>query len=248
MQGIIFNIKRFAFHDGPGIRTTIFLKGCPQKCWWCHNPESWNLKISNGFGEKKTDEEILLEIEKEIVFYDKSGGGVTFSGGEPLFQPEFLEALLDKCMEKEIHITLDTSGCVSPRIFNPIIDKIDLFLYDLKIMDDNNHIKYTGTSNKYVLENLKALSKKGKEVVIRFPMIPGITDTDENLVAVAAFVSSLKGIHNIDVLPYHTIAEEKYRRMKIENKMACILPPSSERIQEVKKKFESFGLKEKIGG
>jgi pyruvate formate lyase activating enzyme len=242
MQGTIFNIKRFALHDGPGIRTTVFLKGCPQKCQWCHNPESFEPGISDGIGRIIAAEDLFHEIEKETIFYDQSGGGVTFSGGEPMMQPQFLSEVLDKCRETEIHTALDTTGSVPPKIFDSVVDKIDLFLYDLKLLDDAEHIKYTGISNRYALENLENLSKKGKRVIVRFPMIPGITDTEENLDAMAAFLSNLKGIRDIDVLPYHKTAEAKYGRLKIENKMSGIQPPSPERIEYVKKKFESSGL------
>ena len=242
MQGVLFDIKRFAIHDGPGIRTTIFLKGCPQRCWWCHNPESLNPGIEDGIGETRTAEQVMQEIEKEMIFYDESGGGVTFSGGEPLMQPEFLSVLMDRCRKQEIHITLDTTGCVPPRIFNSLLDKVDLFLYDLKIIDNSGHRKYTGASNQYALENLETLSKKKKKAIVRFPMIPGITDTIENVTAVAKFVSGLKSIHNIEVLPYHRTAEQKYRRLKLENKMKGVLPPSPERTREVKNIYKSYDL------
>lgn len=241
-QGVLFNIQRFALHDGPGIRTTVFLKGCPLRCNWCHNPESLNPEISDGIGETMTTEQVMKEIEKETIFYDESGGGVTFSGGEPLMQPEFLGALMDKCREKDIHVTLDTTGCVSPRVFESLADKADLFLYDLKIIDDSGHKKFTGASNKYALQNLETLSKKGKKVIIRFPLIPGITDTGENVTAVATFVSGLKGIHDIDVLPYHETARHKYRRLKMADKMEGVTPPSPERTKEIENIFETFGL------
>lgn len=243
MQGVVFNIKRFALHDGPGIRTTVFLKGCPQACWWCHNPEGLNPGLSNGIGERKTAAQVMEEIEKEVIFYDESGGGATFSGGEPLMQPEFLAALMDECRKKQIHVALDTTGCVSPGRFNSLVDKADLFLYDLKIMDDQQHIKYTGTSNRYALENLKTLSQKEKNVIIRFPMIPGITDNDENVTAIAVFISGLRGIHHLHVLPFHRTAEQKYRRLNIEYKMNGVMPPTPERIREVKQAFEAYGLK-----
>lgn len=242
MQGTLFNIKRFAMHDGPGIRTTVFLKGCPQKCWWCHNPECFNPGISNGIGRRVTVGEVMREIEKEVIFYDESGGGVTFSGGEPAMQSEFLGALLDKCKEKDIHIALDTTGSVPPPDFNTVVDKIDLFLYDLKILDEDDHIKYTGISNKYTLENLETLSRKGKNVIIRFPMIPGITDTEKNINAVAVFVSGLKGVRNLNVLPYHRTAASKYARLKIDNKMKGVRPPSGERLWAVIEQFESYGI------
>lgn len=242
MQGILFDIKRFALHDGPGIRTTIFLKGCPQRCWWCHNPESLNPGISDGIGEPRTIDQVMREIEKEMIFYDESGGGVTFSGGEPLMQPEFLGVLMDGCREKDIHITLDTTGCVSPQVFDSLVDKVDLFLYDLKIIDEAGHKKYTGASNRFALENLQTLSKKRKKTIVRFPMIPGITDTNENVTAVARLVSGLKGIRDIDVLPYHRTAEQKYRRLKLENKMKGVMPPPPERTGEVKDIFVTYGL------
>lgn len=241
-QGVLFNIKRFAIHDGPGIRTTVFLKGCPQRCWWCHNPESLNPGVFDGIGETRTAAQVMQEIEKEMIFYDESGGGVTFSGGEPLMQPEFLSILMDRCKKNEIHITLDTSGCVSPIVFNSVIDKVDLFLYDLKIIDENGHKKYTGASNRFALENLETLSKKRKKTIIRFPMIPGITDADENVTAVANFVCSLKSIRDIEVLPYHRTAEQKYRRLQLENKMKGVMPPSPERTAAVKNVFRSFSL------
>ncbi len=242
MQGILFNIKRFALHDGPGIRTTVFLKGCTQKCRWCHNPECFNPGVSNGIGKEVTVDEVLREIEKEVIFYDESGGGVTFSGGEPLMQPRFLAAVLDRCREKDIHIALDTAGSVPPPVFNTVVDKVDLFLYDLKLLDENDHIKYTGISNKHTLKNLETLSRKGKNVIVRFAVIPGITDTEENIRAAAVLVSGLKGIRNLDVLPYHKTAASKYARLKIENRMKDAESPSLERIGAIVKTFESYGL------
>jgi pyruvate formate lyase activating enzyme len=250
MHGVIFDIKRFALHDGPGIRTTVFFKGCPMKCPWCHNPESQKKcpeRVGkNGkkeiIGEKRSVDEVMNEIEKEVVFYDESKGGVTFSGGEPLIQPQFLSALLKECRKRDIHTTVDTTGCVSPKTFKSIMDKVDLFLYDLKIMDDKKHIQYTGVSNLLVIENLKILFKKGKNVIIRFPVIPGVTDTEENIKAVGIFVSSLKNIGEIDLLPYHHTAEGKYQRLKKETMMKTmtVMPPGDERMEEIKQLFKKY--------
>jgi pyruvate formate lyase activating enzyme len=250
MHGVIFDIKRFAIHDGPGIRTTVFFKGCPMKCPWCHNPESQKKcpeRVGNNgkkeiIGEKRAVDEVIREIEKEVVFYDESQGGVTFSGGEPLVQPQFLLALLKECRKRDIHTTLDTTGYVSPKTFKSIVDQVDMFLYDLKIMDEQNHIRCTGVSNRPVIENLKILSKKGKKVIIRFPVIPGITDTEENIKAVGTFVSSLKNISEIDLLPYHRIAEGKYQRLKKENMMKTmkVIPPGDERMEEIKQLFKKY--------
>jgi pyruvate formate lyase activating enzyme len=244
-QGIIFAIKRFAIHDGPGIRTTIFFKGCPMHCHWCHNPEGrkknpQKTSQNNTIGEEKTAAEVMQEIEKETLFHDESGGGVTISGGEPLKQPAFLGALLDECKKREIHTALDTTGCVSPRVFDAIIDKVDLFLYDLKIMDNKKHLHYTGVSNRRVLENLKTLSQRDKKVIIRFPVIPGITDAEENIKAAAVFVSSLKNIRQIDLLPYHRTAEAKYKRLRMIDKMAGVKPPTTEHMKKISNLFKKY--------
>jgi pyruvate formate lyase activating enzyme len=245
IQGVIFDIKRFALHDGPGIRTTVFFKGCPMRCAWCHNPESQSrqperLSDDRTIGEEKTVEDVMQEIEKELLFYDESNGGATFSGGEPLAQPEFLSALLDQCRAKEIHTALDTTGDVSPQTFDAFIDKADLFLYDLKIMDNKKHQQYTGASNRFVLENLQTLSRKKKQTVIRFPVIPGITDTEENIKAVAAFVSSLKNVRQLCLIPYHQTAEAKYQRMRKNYCLKGVTPPTARRMEEIKRLFEKY--------
>lgn len=298
VKGKIFDIKQFAVHDGPGIRTTVFFKGCPLNCWWCHNPEgispgddiffyktkcigcgtcievcpenaikqedaisidrdkctSCGICADNcpsdalkNAGRTVTSDEVIAEIRKSIIFYDSSNGGVTFSGGEPLMQPEFLKDLIDGCREEEIHITLDTSGHVDTDTFESIIDDVDLFLYDLKIMDDEKHKKYTGTSTDKVLKNLKLLSKKGKEVIIRFPVIPGITDTDENIEKIIDFLSDIKNVSEIDILPYHNV-EEKYKKLGKEYKLNVVKSPDESKIKQIKERFEKGGFLVKEGG
>ena len=264
-EGIIFDIKRFAIHDGPGIRTTVFFKGCPLDCFWCHNPEgklkepeviprSLNKNRINPsakeeiVGKKVSVDFVMKEIEKDNLFYDQSGGGVTFSGGEPLEQSEFLLSLAHECKRKVIHTALDTSGYGSTETFNSIINSVDLFLYDLKFMNDEDHIKHTGVSNKQILKNLTVLSKKRKKTVIRFAVVPGITDAEENIKQIAEFVSSLRTIRDIDLLPYHRSAMEKYRRMNQPDRITEIQPPSDESMEETKKVFESFKLRVIIGG
>ena len=245
LKATIFDIKRFAIHDGPGIRTTVFFKGCPAECWWCHNPEA----------RKKTDndrqvsvEQLVAELEKDVIFYDTSGGGVTFSGGEPLMQHEFLKEVLNECSKRYIHTALDTSGYALKKVFDSVIDKVDLFLYDLKLMDDEKHMKYVGVSNRLILENLEALAEKGRETWIRFPVIPGITNTQENIYKVREFASSLNSINKIDLLPYHRIGESKYEKLGLENKMKGIAPLSDKEMNELKKYFEDYEFKVKIGG
>lgn len=263
--GIIFDIKRYTINDGPGIRTTVYFQGCAASCWWCHNPESKDFgeKIEKsiekfvdgcvfekelGKSKEVSVEQLMREIEKDTIFYDTSGGGVTFSGGEPLMQPEFLSLVLGKCKEKYIHTAIDTSGYAPAKVFDSILNKPSLFLYDLKLMNDEESIKYTGISNKLILENLEKLAEKKKKVILRFPIIPGITDSASNIKQIKEFVAPLKVVEEIDILPYHRIAEEKYKKLGLEYKMRGVMPPSDEKIQSLKKEFEDYGFKVKIGG
>ena len=297
--GIIFNIQRYSINDGPGIRTTVFLKGCPLNCWWCQNPESqlsgqemifWGdrcigcgacsticpsgaIQIKNGIpitekekcilcgkciekcpaiareiiGEKLTAEEVIKEIEKDLVFYEESGGGATFSGGEPLRQPEFLEGLLSGCREKKIHTAVDTSGYISWEILNKINPKVDLFLYDLKLMDNERHKKYTGVSNEIILENLEKLSSVRNNIFIRFPVIPGINDDYQNIRKLGEFLSSLE-ITQVNLLSYHYIGKDKYRRLGSAYKLATTQPPSKEKLSEVSAILRKFNLNVKLRG
>ena len=263
-NGIIFDIKRFAVHDGPGIRTTVFFKGCLAHCWWCHNPESQSSEIqtvtksntldhmifeSNEIvGRQISVDELFEEIKKDAIYFDESGGGVTFSGGEPLMQPEFLESILKLCKEANIHITLDTTGYCEPEIIRSIYKYIDLFLYDLKIIDDKMHQKYTGLSNNQILENLKFLQSKKKNIIIRYPVIPAVTDTEDNINRLIEFLQANNGIHEINILPFHRIANHKYVRFQIENKMNKTKEPSKTEIENIKNRFESAGFTASIGG
>lgn len=264
IAGTVFNIQKYSIHDGPGIRTTVFFKGCPLACWWCHNPESLSAKpeivflqnkciccgdcvkscpnaaitlTSQGIkrdetkcslcemcveacptgameqlGQKKTVAEVMREIEKDSIFYEESGGGVTFSGGEALYQPEFLDALLTACKAKGIHTALDTSGYAPWEAIDRIADKVDLFLYDIKLMDDEKHKKYTGASNQLIFENLKKLAADQRRIWIRIPVIPGINDDEKNIKDIGDFLSSLN-LRDVYLLPYHNIAIDKYARL-----------------------------------
>jgi len=266
-KGVIFNIKKYSIHDGPGIRTTVFLKGCPLQCWWCQNPEGQNAEPRilektdrrKGFnlscsetkeiiGREVSVQEIMQEIEKDIVFYDESGGGVTFSGGEPLMQPDFLCLLLTECKKQEIHTAVDTCGYAPSEIISKISEMVDLFLYDLKIMDKEKHLKYTGATNELILDNLKQISKEGHQVVIRIPIVPGITDTTENMDQIWAFISRLKTIREVSLLPYNQLGKEKYKRFNLTNKMVNVTSTPSEKMREIKNRFENRGYRVKIGG
>jgi pyruvate formate lyase activating enzyme len=248
-EGIVFRIKKYAIHDGPGIRTTIFLKGCPLACWWCHNPEGRSPEPQTivraraaylagsapceTIGRRMTVDQVLAQIVKDLIFYDESGGGATFSGGEPLMQAGFLTALLDRCRAEGIHAAVDTSGYAPADIFNTVAARADLLLFDLKLMDDAAHRACTGVSNRQILENLAAASRAGRRLRIRFPVIPGITDGEDNLERIADFLESLERVRNIDLLPFHRIADGKYSRLGLENRMQATRPPSRDTLAHI---------------
>jgi len=299
-NGIIFDVEKYAIHDGPGIRTTVFLKGCPLRCWWCQNPEGQDSKPELVFrksrciacnecikacsrkaisptseqvsinrkkcvlcdncsracpsdalsiaGKQMSVKEVLEEIEKDAVFYSESGGGVTFSGGEPLKQPEFLNALVTECKKKGIHTTVETCGSAPYRVINRVRDKVDLFLYDVKIMDDRKHRKYTGASNVQILANLRKLAEDGGGIVIGFPIMPGINDDHENVTRTAEFIQSLPNVKRVKLLPYHRGGVEKYNSLGKPYKLGRVKPPSDERIGSIKRKIEAFGITVGVGG
>ncbi len=256
MNGIIFDIKKFALHDGPGIRTTVFLKGCPLDCWWCHNPESIRklpekiditplnpsdkicAQESELFGKKYTVQEVLAEIKKDQLFYDESGGGVTFSGGEPLIQNVFLKEILSECKAAGVSTAVDTSGYAGRNHFNGIYDITDIFLFDLKIIDEELHRKFTGVSNKIILDNLRLLTKKGNKVIVRIPLIPGITDTEDNLSELSHFLMRLDNIRKIDLLPYNEVADSKYKRFNKPSRLGNLKTQDEDKLNEIKSYFE----------
>ena len=245
-DGKIFDIKRFAIHDGPGIRTTIFFKGCPLNCSWCHNPEA----LVEQTGRDIKVEQLLGEILKDAIFYEQSGGGVTFSGGEPLLQPQFLLNAVEACKNEDIHVALDTTGFAEPQLFQSVAAGIDLFLYDLKIMDEKSHKKELGVSNQIILKNLEFLNQAQKPTYIRFPVIPGITDLRQNIIDMAAFILSMDCIEKINLLPYHQSASHKYERLRLTNPVIGIEPPSKDKLEQIKQTFLSQGINIpiKIGG
>ncbi len=263
--GIIFDIKRYAIHDGPGIRTTVFLKGCAATCWWCHNPESQSPDIekvmrNNRFddsvfeeveiiGKQVTVDAIMAEVKKDQVYFDESGGGVTFSGGEPLLQAGFLRELLLASQKIGIHTSLDTTGYAPTDVFNSIIDLVDLFLYDIKFIDDHLHQKYAGVPNINILNNLRTLVKMQKAVRLRLPLIPDITDSGKNIDEIARFIVNLSpGGMDIDILPYHKIARHKYEKLNKVYLMGESEFPSEQKMHKLKKTLETFGLNVSIGG
>jgi len=199
-------------------------------------------------GKETTVQEVMEEVEKDRIFFENSDGGITFSGGEPLMQPDFLEALLDACKERAIHTTLDTCGYAPSETLERISDKVDLFLYDLKLLDDEKHKEFVGTSNKPILENLKNLSEKGKRIIIRIPLMADMNDDDENVGKIAEFLLPLKNVKQINLLPYHKGGAEKYKRLR-RRKIRYTFQPTSEKItKKIKKTLGDYGFSVKVGG
>ena len=265
MKGTVFNIQKFSVNDGPGIRTTVFMKGCPLDCVWCHNPESKRKtkdifyssekcvscercskvcdrgchRFENGIhlfdrenciacgkcamqcvngaletvGYEITAEDVLKEVLKDKAFYESSGGGMTLSGGEPMYQFEFTYELLKLAKENSLHTCIETCGFAKAEQYCSIADFVDIFLYDYKETDPQLHKKFTGASNELILKNLKVLDEMGKKIILRCPIIPGLNDRDEHLEGIASMANSLKNILEINIEPYHPLGQSKAERL-----------------------------------
>jgi len=266
MKGLIFSVKKYSIHDGPGIRITFYMKGCPLSCWWCHNPEGispYPEKIGEvqRIGEKefrKTEEagryysidEILLILEKEKVFINESKGGVTFSGGEPLYQFEFLLETLKACRANGYHTTVDSSGYSLPENYLAIIPYTSLFLFDIKHLDDSKHVECTGVSNSRILENFDLICRSRSDIYVRIPVIPGYNDNQEHLERLRSFIAdhSTDNVKMICLLPFHKTGNSKYRKFGLTYKMNDIQAPSKQRMNELKDFFSYTGIKVKTGG
>jgi pyruvate formate lyase activating enzyme len=214
--GIVFDIKEFTLHDGPGIRTTVFMKGCPLACMWCHNPEGQSRQpqvIRGPAGERLAGREYSVKelaslLNQQASILRENEGGITFSGGEPLFQAEFVAEVIDAL--DDLQVVLDTSGHAPQEDFLRLLHRVDLFFYDLKLMDGGLHQRYTGLDNDLILHNLQLLDESGKPFVIRIPLVPGVTDTNENLARIAAAIKDMPGLLEVDLLPYNRAAGSKY--------------------------------------
>lgn len=215
-KGIIFSIEEFAINDGPGIRTTVFLKGCPLRCAWCHNPEglSFAPQVMHSHegdricGEEYTAQTLAARLLKDREFFAMNDGGVTVTGGEPLAQPEFLIELLQ--LLKPVHRVIETSGYASDEVFQRVLPFVDLFLFDLKAMNSEIHKKYTGVDNAPILRNLATLCESGKPFIIRLPLIPGVNDTEEHMTLVREAIEGSPGLVRVEMLRYHKTAGAKY--------------------------------------
>lgn len=277
-KAIIFNIQRYSIHDGGGIRTLIFFKGCPLRCPWCSNPESQSFKpeimrkeslcikcsSSSCFtctntpeqcptgamekvGKEMDIDEVLKEVKKDLVFYDSTGGGVTLSGGEPLSQGEFAIELLKKLKNLGIDTAIETTGFSRWEILDKMSDHLDRVLFDLKIMDKKKSTKIINADIDLIKDNFKRLVKKGVNIIPRIPLIPRYTMDDENIDAIINFVSG-QGIKEVHILPYHQYGISKYKSLGKKYILENLTPPSSEEVEEIKKKMANAGLYVVVGG
>lgn len=292
-SGNIFQIQRWSIHDGEGIRSTVFLKGCPLRCGWCANPESWNVNCEVMFfrdlcsgcgrcaqvcdagaitiegkasglirtecsgcgkccgacptgarkqiGSSMTVEEVLRVIKRDSIFYRESGGGVTFSGGEPFAQPEFLRQLVASCNRLGIHTAVETSGCFEWEQVKDIVALLDCVFIDIKHMDDDLHKQWTGVSNCKILENIYSISQMHQKVVIRVPLIEEVNADEKNIRQMCDFILQCAQVEGVELLPYHNYGDKKYRAMGV----ACqnFTTPADTKINEIKRVIESYGIR-----
>lgn len=301
-NSLIINIQKCSIHDGPGIRTTVFFKGCPLKCAWCHNPESQSYKKEVLYNEEKCSrcetcikkcphdaiykeekdiylkkdkcqlcetcldycinnareivgnnykiKDLVKEIEKDMIFYEQSKGGVTLSGGEVMAQDiGYIESIVSACKEKGINVAIDTCGYAAFENYEKILPYVDLFLYDIKLIDNEKHKKFTGKSNELILDNLKKLSKKNANINVRIPLIEGVNVDEENI-EILKIIEFLKDINveKVNLLPYHNIGIHKYKKLYKDYKGADFKKPNDSKLEEIKYLFEKNNFKTKIGG
>jgi pyruvate formate lyase activating enzyme len=298
-QGLVSNIQRFSVDDGPGIRSTVFLKGCNLHCLWCHNPETIQVGPQIQFfpskciacgkcagacpvgahlvkdhqriftrelcrqcgrcvevchtgalltsGKVMTVDEVMAEVEKDRPFYENSGGGVTFSGGEPLLQIDFVKTLLVQCKKTGLHAVVDTAGNVPWETFAKVLPDVNLFLFDLKVLDEAKHRRLTGAGNHRILNNLKRLAGSGTEVWVRVPVIPGVNDTVAGMTQIAAWIAEVKGIKLTELLPFHRLGVAKYQSLGLPYTYQDCPPPAENLMGQLVEVFREKGLAVKKG-
>lgn len=299
-RGIVFDIERFAVHDGPGIRTTVFFKGCPLRCTWCHNPEALSPEpqlaqfkrncIGCGAcvrncplgaivtspegvvidrevcdncgacteecyaealvmsGREVTAAEVMAEVKKDLVFYRNSGGGMTLSGGEPLLQPEFTEALLSLARDADIHTCLDTSGYADWHVIEPLLPLTDLVLYDVKTLSPAAHREHVGGDVERIVDNLKRICGRSVPVRLRVPVVPGYTDAPDDMVAIAELAKTLPSVEAVDLLRYHELGESKYANLGLTYPLAGLRTPSDEHMAMLAEIVAARGLECRMQG
>lgn len=238
-QGIIHSIETCGTVDGPGVRLVIFTQGCPLRCLYCHNPDCRYLED----GKIVTVKELITEIQKYRSYFQFSGGGVTVTGGEPLMQPEFVQAICQQCKALGIHTALDTSGYVNLKVAKPILEYVDLVLLDIKSFDPQIYQKVTSVSLEPTLNFARYLDKINKPTWIRFVLVPNLTDPIHNVQGLAKFVSTLHNVEKVEILPFHKMGEYKWQQLGYEYQLKDTPPPCAESINKVIKIFQSYGLK-----
>ncbi len=238
IKGKIHSFESFGTVDGPGIRFVVFMGGCPLRCQYCHNIDMVLGKV----GDEYTPEDVVAKIERNKPYFEGSGGGVTFSGGEPTMQPDFLEATLKLCQEHGIHTTVDSSLFCAPQVLERIIPHTDLFMVSLKHFDNEMHKKLAGVPNKQILENVHFLSEKGVRLWLRFVLLPGVTDTEENVRELISLCKKIE-FEKLELLPYHMMGVEKWKKLGIDYELKDIKPPSKEVVSALKKRLEQEGIK-----
>jgi len=260
MEATIFDIKKFAVHDGPGIRTTIFFKACSLDCWWCHNPESITPEIETYQSEQKLGDQIFTqtknigkkispaglwnEVKNDRIFWEQSDGGVTLSGGEPLLQADFATEFLRICTENNIHTTVDTAGNVPLKNIRSVLPYTEFFLYDIKFFSEDLHRKYTGASNQRILKNFEYLIEKQANIVVRIPLIPGINLEKKEMQKIANYLSNHKNknFNRIELMPYHKTGIAKYTRFGKTNRMGDTAEPGKREIAPIQQIFTDYGF------
>ena len=256
VTGRIFNIQRFSIHDGPGVRTIVFLKGCPLRCRWCCNPEGQRYEIEQmeqggtvkTVGRDVTVADVIAEVERDRIYYRRSGGGgLTLSGGECLAQPDFAAALLEAAKERGITTAIETTGCAPIEVIRRLLPYVDDVLMDVKHMNGEKHKAFTTRDNALILENARHIAREAKRLIVRVPVIPTFNDTEEEIGAIAAFAREI-GAQEIHLLPYHRIGSDKYAGLGRAYEMADIRPPEKERMQALLAVAEQAGIRGRIGG
>ncbi len=255
-KGRIFNIQRFSIHDGPGIRTIVFFKGCFMRCEWCCNPESQKFEIQTMIenGKKKTVgrdvtvEELLPELLADRPYYRRSGGGITLSGGEILCQPQFARDLLRACKENGLHTAVESTANAPFEKIEMVLPYLDLYLMDIKHMDSEKHKRYTGAPNELILENAKKIAESDTQLIIRTPVVPSFNDTAAEIKAISKFAAGLPNVEEHHLLPYHRLGQDKYDQLGRTYALKEILPPPDEKMQYLLSIAEESGLKCQIGG
>ncbi len=256
VKGRIFDIQRYSIHDGGGIRTIVFLKGCPLRCKWCCNPEGQHYEIEKMtlggkekiVGQDVTVGEIIDIIERDRIYYRRSGGGLTLSGGESLTQPDFAVALLKAAKERGINTAMESTGFADFSVISRYLPYLDLYLMDIKHINSAKHKEFTSQPNERILENAVKITNAGTRLIVRTPVIPTFNATKEEIGEIAKFASSLKGVTEMHILPYHRIGTDKYKGLGRDYSLTGIEPPSKELMNELLAVVESYGLKGQIGG